>query len=79
MDESIQLSVIPDLNKSRCINAFKRLVRRGLRADRICVVDRKDKNGVITHSLVLPFSYVKELTPSLRKMAVIYMGKIHVR
>lgn len=76
---SNQLSVIPDLNKSRIINAVRRIARKGLRTDKVWIVDRKNKDGVITHSLVLPYSYVKELTPNLQKMAVIYMGEIRVR
>lgn len=40
------------------------------------VVDRKNKNGTVTHSLVLPYSYVKELTPALQEMAVRYIGTI---
>lgn len=77
--ESNHLSVIPDLNKSRCVNAVRRIARKGLRTDRVWIIDRKDRNGVITHSLVLPYAYVKELTPSLQRMAVIYCGEIRGR
>ena len=58
--ESNHLSVIPDLNKSRCVNAVRRIARKGLRTDRVWIIDRKDRNGVITHSLVLPYAFEDE-------------------
>ena len=73
--EEEKLIEVPDLDPKRCVNALRRLRRKGFDTSRVwCVAQQTD--GRITRSLVMPESYCDALTPKMRSVAVKYNGKL---
>lgn len=71
-----RMSVVPDLDKAKCIRTMKRLGRKNADLSRIWVITKKNKDGELRRSIVLPFSYVKLLTPAMQDLVVRYAGSI---
>lgn len=66
---------INNLDQKRCINALRRIRRKGLSTSRVWCVSML-LGGVITKTLVMPESYLRALTPMMQNDAVIYNGNL---
>ena len=73
--EEENLIEVPDLDQKRCVNALRRLRRKGFDTSRVWCVGQTT-GGRITRSLVVPESYCDALTPMMRSAAVKFNGKL---
>jgi hypothetical protein len=77
MQTEESMIAVPDLDTKRCVNAMRRLKRKGFDTSRVWIYSRKDKEtDAIKRALILPASYKEALTPMMQEAAMIYNGTL---